>query len=98
MTVRQTSKDAFHEIEANGRLNEQQRKLMTFFHSLPVGTALFRREIAEQSGLPINVACPRTLECITKGYLEELESVLDPVTGKRAHPVRVKQYQLKEAA
>ena len=93
MTARKVSRDAYHEIEANGRLNEQQRKLMLFFHSLKPGTSLFRREIAERSGMPINVACPRTLECIRKGFLEELPAETDPATGKKAHPVRIKAAQ-----
>lgn len=93
MTVRDTSREAFHEIEANSRLNEQQRKLMLFFHSLKPGTSLFRREIAQRTGMPINVVCPRTLECIEKGYLEELPAERDPATGKKAHPVRIKPFQ-----
>jgi hypothetical protein len=92
VTVRKVSVEAFDEVRANGRLNEQQTKLMHFMLDQR-GAGLFRRQIAERLGMRINVVCPRVLECIEKGYLEEMPAVRDAVTGKAAHPVRVKVYQ-----
>lgn len=90
MTVRRTSLDAYDQIKEDGRLSERQRQVMLFFHELKKGTALTRREIALMSGIPINVICPRVLELIEKGYLEEMPAELDPVTRAKAHKVRIK--------
>ncbi len=93
MTVRKTSRDAFHEIEASGRLSAQERQIMLWMHGQPKGKAYFRRELAALIGIPINAIAGRCNSLVAKGFLEELESELDPVTGHKACPVRVKAIQ-----
>jgi hypothetical protein len=96
MSVRAASREAYDQIKADGRLSERQRDVMLFMHSLPKGTMLYRREIAQFSKIPINVICPRVLELIGKGYLEEEEEkTVDPVTGAPAHRVKVKRYEMQ---
>lgn len=88
--IRETSRNAYHSLD----LNESEKKVMAFMHSLPNGTALNRRQISQRSNIPINCIAGRVNELVAKGYLEELEPERDPVTGKSAHPVRIKPAQM----
>jgi len=92
MTVRRTSRDCYHELEANGRLSEQQEKLMRFLNDQPKGFRMSRREIAEKSGIPINALPCHVQKLIKKGWLDDSETGIDPVTNKTVHLVRIKTY------
>lgn len=87
--IRETSRAAYHSLD----LNESEKKVMGWFHSQPNGSSFNRREISQRSGIPINSVCGRVNELVAKGYLEELPAERDPVTGKSAHPVRIKPRQ-----
>lgn len=89
--IRETSRTAYHSLD----LNESEKRVMAFMHSLPNGTALNRRQISERSRIPINCVAGRVNALVEKGYLEELPAERDPVTGKSAHPVRIKAAQLE---
>ena len=98
MTVRKTSAEAYWTMDGNGTLSKCQREVMLFFHGQPKGVALTRRAISDMTGIPPN-AVPRHIQVlIERGYLEELPEVVDPVTGFRAHPVRIRPIQLELAA
>lgn len=88
--IRETSRAAYHSLD----LNDSEKKVMAFMHSLPPGFALNRRQISQRSFIPINCITGRVNELVAKGYLEELPAERDPVTGKSAHPVRVKPKQM----
>lgn len=88
--IRETSRAAYHSLD----LTESEKKVMAFMHSLPAGVNLNRRQISERSRIPINCIAGRVNGLVEKGYLEELPAERDPVTGKSAHPVRVKPKQM----
>lgn len=90
MPIRETSAAAYHSLD----INESEKKVMRWFHSQPPGARFNRRMVSVRSGIPVNAVCGRVNALVEKGYLEELPAERDPMTGKSAHPVRVRSAQL----
>lgn len=88
MSVASTSIDNYREHRDSGKLGEQQRKIMIFFHLK--GGEHTRSEIAQQTGMRLSSVCGRVNELVELGYLEDTERRSCRVTGKSAHPVRVR--------
>lgn len=91
MTIAQTSRAAFAEHKASGRLGQQQLEILAF---LRLDRDMYdhgftRNEIARKLGLPIPSVCGRVNELITAGYLAEGARRKCSVTGRTAYPVRI---------
>jgi DNA-binding IclR family transcriptional regulator len=84
-----TSRDAYDEHLESGKLGEQQRKLMLWFHTH--GGRYTRAEIASTTGMRLSSVCGRVNELIQLGYLEEGDRRKCIVTGRSAHPVGIRR-------
>jgi hypothetical protein len=87
LTVADTSADAFHEHRDSGRLGEQQRRLMLWFHQH--GGAHTRAELSQATGLRLSSVCGRVNELVALGYLEEGARRPCRVTGRSAHVLAI---------
>lgn len=87
-----TSRDAYREHREAGRLGEQQRRIMLHFHGH--GAEWTRSEISEGLGMRLSSVCGRVNELILLGYLAECSRRPCRVTGRSAHPVKVRPRQL----
>lgn len=90
--IADTSRSAYREHRASGELGTQQRKLMLFFHGR--GGEHTRSELAQSTGMRLSSVCGRVNELVAMGYLEDAPRRACRVTGKSAHPVRIRVAQL----
>ncbi len=96
MSVAETSLDNYREHRDSGKLGEQQRRVMLFFHMR--GGEHTRSELAEKIPMRLSSVCGRVNELIALGYLDEAARRQCRVTGKSAHPVRLPPRQLSLVA
>lgn len=82
--VRNTSLAAFDSVN----ITQGQRRVLDFMCRAP-WQDWTRNELARESGIPINVICPRVNELIAAGVLEERVRRGCRFSGKQAHPVRL---------
>lgn len=83
--VRETSLEAFRGID----LSRRQAEVVAFLKRQEAKD-FTRGEIAKESRIPINVVCPRVLELIESGALEErLVKRADRYTGRQCFAVRL---------
>lgn len=90
--IADTSRDNYREHRDSGKLGEQQRKLMVWFH-VEQGEHT-RSEIALATGMRLSSVCGRINELIALGYLTEAARRPCMVTGKSAHPVKIPPRQI----
>lgn len=87
--VRDVSIEAYH----SAKITQGQRRVLAFL-TQHQGKDFTRNELARESGIPINVICPRVNELIAAGVLEERVRRGCRFSGKQAHPVRLVPVQV----
>lgn len=90
---RDTSIDAYHDLEAAGVLGGQQRRIMLFLHTYPQ-QSFTRAELAKLMGMRLSSICGRVNELIELGYLEDGDKRKCRESGRTCHVIRVRQMQL----
>jgi len=86
MSVSDTSVQAYHEHEDEGKIGKQCRLILS---KMRKGEDYSRREMAKEFGLELSSVCGRVNELVGMNLLEELPSRQCKVTGKTIHPVRL---------
>lgn len=87
--IASTSLDAHREHRASGKLGEQQRAIMLWFHAKHRDVDVTRAELAKATGIRLSSVCGRVFELIEAGYLEETGRRRCTVTGSSAHALRI---------
>lgn len=80
--------EAYREGNVSGELGKRAALILGKIRELGVVTD---REVRDVLGFAdMNAVRPRITELIRSGHLEEVESITDPVTGRKVRRVRVK--------
>ena len=79
MPVAETSKQAYHEIKAEGLLAESEQNVLSVFRP---GDRLTNREVSRITGMETSSVSARANKLTDMGYLEIDGRKTDPVTGK----------------
>ena len=88
--VRDTSRAAYDDLVASGKMSRQHRALVAFLKARP-GRDWTRAELAEGIGWRINVICGRVNELLTPPFdaLEEVGRRACLITGESANALRL---------
>ena len=89
--VRDTSRAAYDDLVASGKMSRQHRALVAFLKARP-GRDWTRAELAEGIGWRINVICGRVNELLTPPFdvLEEVGRRACLITGESANALRLR--------
>lgn len=87
--IASTSRDAHRAHQSSGKLGEQQRQLMLWFHGKHRDLDVTRAELAQATGLRLSSVCGRVFELLDAGYLEETARRRCTITGSSAHALRI---------
>ena len=85
--LRDSSRDAFHDHKAAGKLGKQQQAIYSFL-TLNAHQDYTRGELAAAMGLPVASICGRCRELLDIKVISEKGRRECAVTGKSAHSVR----------
>jgi hypothetical protein len=88
MSVTATSRKAYNEHKAAGKLSQQQ---MDILDALEIGFGFSRSELVEVTGIRLSSVCGRVNEMLQLGVLAELEPRRCTVTGRTVRPVVIKR-------
>ncbi len=97
MTVRDTSRHAYHEHRDSGRLGTQQRAVLEFLQAHP-DRSYTRAELARDSGITLSAICGRVNELVSAGRVVEPYRRHCEITGKRVWALRAAPEQMEIAA
>ena len=89
--IRDTSRAAYDDLVASGKMSRQHRALVAFLKARP-GRDWTRAELAEGIGWRVNVICGRCAELLHEPFavIEELPRRNCKITKQSAHPLRLK--------
>lgn len=94
--VRNTSREAYREIEAEGLTGTQKRQIYLCLET--VDKPLSRREISKYLGLETSSVAARVNAMIEDGHLEEIPKAMPcPITGRLVHHVRIRDKAKRKA-
>lgn len=84
--IRETSKQVYKEINADGTTSKQQGKIISY---LKVHPNVTRREIAQAMGIDVSSVAGRVNELINANVLSEHPRRKCSISGRSAHPVSI---------
>jgi hypothetical protein len=84
MSVATTSREAYKEHRATGKVGAQAQKILD---KMQPGVEYSRRELVELTGLELSSICGRVNELLGSGLIQEGKTRPCRVTGKSVHPV-----------
>lgn len=91
--VRDSSRDAYAHLKAEGKLGPKQKQIVAFIEKRP-GSDFSRIELSSGTGLPINCVAGRVKELIDLGVLKEGRRRACTITHNNIRPVMLVQGRL----